>query len=133
MHVSLAAAALGIAVPIDKLTLARALTDLGRTTRSLAAAAAAPAAPAADEALPPTVHLFLRGIRPPLACLRAALAALPRSGVTLEQLRELARERGHAAVDRELHISIAAEALAIAAPAEKLKFALALAALGRGA
>jgi hypothetical protein len=54
-----------------------------------------------------------------LTCLDAVLAALPSSGMTLQLLREVARAQPDtSAVDRQVHLNMAAAALGITAPAD---------------
>jgi hypothetical protein len=70
----------------------------------------------------------LRGIRPPLAALDDALAALPRSGICMAHLAAAAR--GEPSF-REMMVNEAAKQLRIAAGGDRIAFMAALQALAQ--
>ena len=98
--------------------------------------AAAPSAPAAaaKSAGGDAAAAFLRGIIPPLTCLDAALAELPRSGITAALLRHVAQSNASASpAERETRVNMLAGGLKIALPGDKLMLGIALDELARSA
>ena len=77
---------------------------------------------------------FLRNITPPLTCLDAALAELPRSGITAALLRHVALSNATASpAERETRVNMLAGGLKIALPGDKLMLSIALDELARNA
>ena len=87
-------------------------------------AAAAGAAAAADSI---AAAAFLRGIRPALTCLDAALAALPHSGITMAVLRRASLASKHASpAARKARINFVAAGLDISEWRDKVALDVAL-------
>ena len=134
-----------------KLPPSRPAAASGRRAPAPAGAAApsrekpAPARPAAPHAAAPqpatagaadgdAAAAFLRGISPPLTCLDAALAELPRSGITAALLRHVALSNaGASPAARETRVNMLAGGLKIALPGDNLMLSIALDELARTA
>ena len=94
----------------------------------------APAPATAGAAGDDAAAAFLRGINPPLTCLDAALAELPRSGITAALLRHVALSNASASpAERETRVNMLAGGLKIALPGDKLMLGIALDELARSA
>ncbi len=127
---SAAAALLSIA-PAAATEPAAALPTAAPTAAPMLAppAAAAPASvPLAEADKLAAVAAFLRGIRPPLEQLDAALAALPGSGVTVARLASFA-----ASSECAMLVDRAAASLRLQLPFDRLAVLAALLALPQGA